>query len=155
MITSRSLEDLIPPVRERAERFLALCEQEGIDILVTCTYRDHEAQDRLYAQGRSLPGKVVTWVQGGDSWHNWRRAFDVVPLRAGKPVWGTRGADRALWQKVGELGQMCGLEWGGNWPRHQDWPHFQDRTGRTLLQLKKEYAEQQLAKEASERRRRV
>lgn len=155
MINSRSIDELLLPVAERARKFLDLCEAEGIDLLITSTYRDHEAQDRLFAQGRTLPGQIVTWARGGDSWHNWRRAFDVVPMRAGKPVWGTRGHDRQLWLRVGELGQSVGLEWGGSWPRHPDFPHFQDRTGKTLLQLKKEREAQQQAEKASARRRKL
>lgn len=138
MITSRSLNDLLPPVKERAERLIALAKEQGIDLLVTCTYRDFEAQTRLYAQGRGLPGQIVTWARAGDSWHNWQRAFDVVPIRNGKPVWSTRGEDGKVWAKVGELGQSLGLEWGGSWERHPDYPHFQDRMGRTLYGLKKE-----------------
>lgn len=155
MIVSRALSDLLDPVRERAEKMLALCRNDGLDILVTCTYRDFEAQDRLYAQGRTIPGQIVTWARGGDSWHNWRRAFDVVPLRAGKPIWSTRGGDREIWMRVGELGRMCGLEWGGAWPRHPDFPHFQDRMGSTLMQLKKEHAEQEYLARQSEKRRKM
>lgn len=153
MITSRSLDDLLPPVHERAKKFLDLAKADGIDLLVTCTYRDFEAQERLFAQGRQLPGAIVTYAHGGDSWHNWRRAFDIVPMRAGKPVWSIRGHDRDLWMRVGELGQMCGLEWGGSWPRHPDFPHFQDRTGTTLLRLKKEAAaKEELARDSLRRR---
>jgi peptidoglycan L-alanyl-D-glutamate endopeptidase CwlK len=154
MITSRNVADLLPPVAERCYKFLQLAKDDGIDLLVTCTYRDFEAQERLFAQGRTIPGQIVTWARGGDSWHNWQRAMDVVPMRAGKPVWSVLGTSRDLWMRVGELGMMCGLEWGGKWPRHPDFPHFQDRTGKTLLQLKKERAEQLKNEEAAARRRR-
>jgi peptidoglycan LD-endopeptidase CwlK len=138
MINSRSIDDLLPPVAERCRKMLELCELNKIDLLITSTYRDFESQDRLYQQGRLLPGQIVTYAKAGDSWHNWRRAFDVVPLRNGKPVWGTRGLDRELWMKVGEIGEFVGLEWGGSWDRHPDLPHFQDKMGRTLYGLKKE-----------------
>jgi peptidoglycan LD-endopeptidase CwlK len=138
MITSRKLEDLLPPVAERAEKLLAVCADAGIELLVTSTYRDFEAQDRLYAQGRFVPGQIVTWAKAGDSWHNWKRAFDVVPIRNGKLVWSTRGLDGELWKKVGKIGESLGLEWGGSWERHPDYPHFQDKMGRTLYGLKKE-----------------
>lgn len=138
MINSRNIDDLLPPVAARCREFLARCEAEKIDILITSTYRDFESQERLYAQGRLLPGDTVTWAKAGDSWHNWRRAFDVVPMRNGKCVWSTRGLDRMLWLKVGEIGESCGLEWAGNWQRHPEFPHFQDRMGRTLYGLKKE-----------------
>jgi peptidoglycan L-alanyl-D-glutamate endopeptidase CwlK len=138
MINSRSLDDLLPPVAERAHQMLALCAERGIDLLITCTYRDFEEQTYLYAQGRTRPGTIVTWARAGDSWHNWHRAFDVVPMRYGKPVWSVRGHDKELWTQLGEIGVSVGLEWGGNWARHPDYPHFQDKTGRTLYGLKKE-----------------
>ena len=139
MIISRSLDDLELPVAERARQLLSKCANEGIDLLVTCTYRDFEAQTRLYAQGRVKPGQIVTWARAGDSWHNWKRAFDIVPMRHGKPVWSVRGEDRKVWLRIGEIGVECGLEWGGNWKRHPDFPHFQDKMGRTLYGLKKEF----------------
>lgn len=138
MINSRSLDELLLPVKERALCMLSKCKAAGIDLLVTSTYRDFETQTRLFAQGRGLPGQIVTWARAGDSWHNWKRAFDVVPMRNGKPVWSVRGHDKDIWLMVGEIGVDCGLEWGGNFPRHPDYPHFQDKMGRTLYGLKKE-----------------
>ena len=44
MINSRSLDELHPIVREKVENFLDQCEQNGIDLLVTSTYRDFESQ---------------------------------------------------------------------------------------------------------------
>jgi len=138
MIKSRLTTDLHPVVKEQAEKLVKLCDEAEIDILITSTYRDFEVQTRLYAQGRVLPGQIVTYAKAGDSWHNWHFAFDVVPLRNGKCVWSVRGADKELWLKVGTLGESVGLEWGGNWDRHPDYPHFQNKMGRTLYGLKKE-----------------
>lgn len=139
MITSRKIDDLLPPVAEQARRLVELCAENDIQIIITSTYRDFEAQDRLYAQGRAgMGGPIVTYARAGDSWHNWKRAFDVVPLKNGKPVWSIRGLDKQMWLKVGKLGTSLGLEWGGNWLRHPDYPHFQNKTGRTLYGLKKE-----------------
>lgn len=111
------------------------CRDAGIDILVTSTFRDAESQSALYAQGRTTPGKIVTNARGGQSWHNWRCAYDVVPLRNGKPVWGTTGEDLKLWKRVGEIGKACGLEWGGDWKQLRDLPHFQWTGGLTLADL--------------------
>lgn len=135
MINSRKLEDLHPKVEEMARQLLAAAENEGIDLLVTSTYRDHESQNELYAQGRTKPGRVVTNARGGRSWHNWRLAFDVVPMRNGKPVWGTSGDDLVLWKRVGELGKEVGLEWAGDWKRFKEFPHFQFTNGLTLDDL--------------------
>ena len=135
MISSRSLSDLLPPARDRAEVFLARARAEGIELLVTSTFRDHESQAALYAQGRSAPGRIVTNARPGQSLHNWRVALDVVPLRAGKPVWGTTGADGQLWARVGAIGEAWGLEWAARWKSFPEFAHFQYTGGLTLAQL--------------------
>lgn len=132
MINSRKLEDLHPKVKKMVEEFIKKCDENGIDLLVTSTYRDHESQNALYAQGRTAPGKKVTNAKGGQSWHNWRVAVDVVPLRNGKPVWGTSGADWELWEAVGNIGESVGLEWAGRWKTFKEYAHFQYTGGLTL-----------------------
>ncbi|MES2941883.1 MAG: M15 family metallopeptidase [Pseudomonadota bacterium] len=154
MINSRSLDNLLPVVREKAKRFLDACSRDewlvrnGITVLVISTERDHESQAVLYAQGRSKPGKIVTNAKPGYSWHNWRCALDVLPLRHGKEVWGTRGPgknedatddysnDLEVWQRIGEIGEGVGLEWGGHWQSFKDYPHFQYTGGLTLAQMR-------------------
>lgn len=72
MITSRKIEDLLPAVQVKVRAFKELCEADGIDLLITATYRDHESQNALYAQGRTVKGPIVTNARGGESKHNWR-----------------------------------------------------------------------------------
>lgn len=132
MINSRSLLELHPVVQAKAHAFLARCAEEGLDILVTSTFRDNESQAALYAQGRTTPGKRVTNAKAGESFHNWRCALDVVPLRNGKPVWGTTAApDKALWERVIEIGESCGLESLAR-SSFPEMAHFQFRGGLTL-----------------------
>lgn len=131
MINSRNLNDLIPQAHVRADKLIELCKAAGIDLLVTSTYRDNESQNALYAQGRTAPGKIVTKAKGGESFHNYKCAFDVVPLVNGKPVWD----DPATWEKIGKLGVQIGLEWAGNWTSFKEFPHFQYTGGKTLKQL--------------------
>lgn len=136
MINSRNIADLVPACKEKAEKFLKLAKDSGIDLIVTSTYRDLESQAALYAQGRTKPGLIVTNAKPGQSWHNWRCAFDVVPMRNGKPVWGTTGPDGDLWRRVGELGELAGLEWAGRWTgKLREFAHFQYTGGLTLAQL--------------------
>ena len=134
MINSRKIEDLLPPVRERVERLIAACKAEGIDILITSTYRDNESQDALYAQGRTKPGVKVTNARAGQSYHNYRCAVDVVPMKNGKPIW---NAKDPVWQDIGRLGKAAGLEWAGDWVRFKEFPHFQYTGGVSLAQLQK------------------
>jgi peptidoglycan L-alanyl-D-glutamate endopeptidase CwlK len=58
MINSRSLDELLPPVKVRVQKFLDSAKAQGIDLLVTSTYRDNASQDALYAQGRTKPGRI-------------------------------------------------------------------------------------------------
>ena len=132
MINSRSLDDLIPPAKARVQAFLEAAKKQGIDLLVTSTYRDNASQDALYAQGRTKPGKIVTNAKAGQSWHNYKCAVDVVPIVAGKPRWDVKDE---VWQQVGALGKAAGLEWAGDWKRFKEYPHFQYTGGLTLAQL--------------------
>lgn len=136
MINSRKIEDLLPVVAEKVQAFIDACGAEGIDLLVTSTYRDHESQNALYAQGRTKPGNVVTNAKGGESFHNFQCAVDVVPLRNGKPVWSTSGEDGKLWNRIGEIGESVGLEWAGRWRTFKEFAHFQYTAGLSLAQLR-------------------
>lgn len=132
MINSRKIEDLrlIPAAKCRA--FVAACAKLGIDVIITSTYRDAESQNALYAQGRTAPGKKVTNAAGGDSLHNWRVAFDFVPVANGKAIWD----DAKLWERCGAIAESVGLEWGGRWTKFPDKPHCQDTGGLTIAQYK-------------------
>lgn len=134
MINSRSLDDLLPPVKDRAEKFLAACKAAGIDLIVTSTYRDAESQDALYAQGRTKPGDIVTNAKAGQSFHQYRCALDVVPIKNGKLVWNTSDP---IWTVVGYLGKRAGLDWAGEWVTFKETAHFQYTGGKTLEDLQK------------------
>ena len=126
MIDSRKIEDLIPRLQDLARQHIKLCADQGIDIIITSTYRDAETQTKLYAVGRfGDKRKTVTDAKAGESWHNYRRAYDVVPIRNGKPVWGTTGDDLKMWGYVGMYGERLGLSWAGRWNARKEFPHFQ------------------------------
>lgn len=119
---SRDLEDLIPAARALAQQLIAACEQRGTPVFVTSTLRTFHEQDLLYAQGRTAPGPIVTNAQAGESRHNYGLAFDVA-FRA--PPAGSPFGDENPWEEIGSLGKALGLEWGGDWTRLRDRPHFQ------------------------------
>lgn len=124
MINSRKLEDLDPEARTVCQQHLALCHQRGIELIVTSTWRDFEAQDALYAIGRTVEKdrRAVTNAKAGKSWHNFKAAWDVVPVVSGKPVWDERDP---LWKEVVKAGKEAGAEAGADWPMFKDLPHFQ------------------------------
>lgn len=128
MINSRSLSDLNPKVAALCSAFINKCKEQNIDVLITSTYRDAESQNALYAQGRTLPGKKVTNAKAGQSFHNWKVAFDFVPIVNGKAMW----ADTALFTKCGEIAESVGLEWAGRWKTFKELAHCQYTGGLTL-----------------------
>lgn len=128
MTNSRKLEDLHPTVQKLCAEFIEKCKQIDINVTITSTYRDNSYQNDLYAQGRTKPGKIVTKAKGGQSMHNWKVAFDFVPLdKAGKADWNNTKAFEAC----GKVAQSVGLEWGGSW-KFKDMPHCQFTNGLTL-----------------------
>jgi peptidoglycan LD-endopeptidase CwlK len=133
MINSRKLEDLTPDTQEKCKAFIAGCLLEGIDVIITSTYRDNDSQASLYAQGRTKPGAIVTKAPAGYSFHNYRVAFDFVPIKDGKALWN----DSRLWQICGDVADKADLEWGGNW-KFQDKPHCQNTGGKTIQDFLKE-----------------
>lgn len=115
-----------------AERLIAACAAAGIDLLVTSTYRDSEAQAVLYAKGRSTPGPRVTNAGPLESFHNWRVALDFCPIESGKCAWN----DAAAFERVGELAEGIGFEWAGRWTGTlRETAHIQYTGGLTLADL--------------------
>ena len=128
MVNSRSLSDLNPKVAAMCSEFINRCKAQGIDVIITSTYRDAEAQNKLYAQGRTEPGKKVTNAKAGQSFHNWRVAFDFCPIVNGKAMWN----DAVLFIKCGEIAEGVGLEWAGRWKKFNETAHCQYTGGLSL-----------------------
>ena len=131
-MASRSLSDLAPLAREKCLRWIDGCKEIGIDVLVYCTYRDATEQDELYKQGRETPGRKVTNAKGGDSLHQYRCAWDAVPLKLGKPQWG----DSEAYLKMGQVAEKLGIDWAGRWKSFRETAHFQFTNGLTLADFK-------------------
>ena len=120
--TWRRINGLLPNLRPLAWALVGYCAyKHDIWLTVTQGYRNDQTQDELYAQGRTTPGKIVTWAKAGESDHNIRKAFDVAVLdKSGTPTW---PEDEVLWGRIGAVGKALGLSWGGAWG-NRDLPHF-------------------------------
>lgn len=136
-MSSRDLDDLNDDTRFLALAFSDACHREGVDVLIYCTLRSNDEQAKLYAKGRTEPGKIVTNARPGESAHNpdlsgKSSAFDCCPLLHGKPVWGSSTKeDAALWSKMGSIGESVGLVWSGRWQgKLREMAHFQNPTWR-------------------------
>ena len=134
MINSRQLNDLHPRAKAKAVAFRRHCQAfHGIDVLIYCTYRDFEQQDALYAQGRTTKGRKVTNARGGQSEHNFRLAWDCVPLNGGKAEWGNKKA----YKLMGEVAATLGIDWAGNWKSFKETAHFSYKAGKPFSYFKK------------------
>jgi peptidoglycan L-alanyl-D-glutamate endopeptidase CwlK len=163
-MASRRLEDLVPEVQDMAKEHILRCADAGIELLIYCTLRDAHEQARLYRQSRDKEqiqkkmdqltakgfpalarilkevgpqksGPKVTNAGPGESFHQYNKAYDCVPVLQGKPIWGTGGEGAAIWDKVGKLGKKCGLEWAGDWTSFREFPHFQFTDGKEVGDL--------------------
>ncbi len=143
-MASRSLAELLPEVEGIFRLWLDACRKRGVEVLVYCTYRSHEEQDELYARGRTTKGAIVTNAKAGQSWHNFRRAVDAVPLIYGKPDWSyadincDRVPDEEWWRVMVEEARRLGIEWAGDWRTFKEFVHFQFTGGLTLAQAREE-----------------
>lgn len=95
----------------------------SLSIQVTRGVASWAQQDALYAQGRTVPGPVVTNAAGGYSAHNFGYAVDLVPedITPGQPDW---NLDHPAWQKLLYVAPNCGLAEGAKWCGFKDNPHF-------------------------------
>jgi peptidoglycan L-alanyl-D-glutamate endopeptidase CwlK len=123
MINSRLITELTPEAQAYFQRLVAHAQSAGLvwgtDWKVISTYRDQEAQDALYAQGRTTPGKIVTHTL--KSRHTDREAWDVAIFEVGKIVWVSK-----KYERLAEIGRSIGLVCGYFWPgKTQDPGHMQ------------------------------
>lgn len=146
MINSRNPDDLLPEVAEKHKQWVAACAAVGIDVLTTSTFRDFESQTALFALGRTVMGadpgptrpmgRKVTNAKAGESYHNWRVAWDFVPIVNGKAMWN----DLDAFRKCGEIAETLGIEWSGRWRDNPEMAHLQYTSGRTIADFKAEQA---------------
>ena len=113
--TVNNINSLEEEIRPMAIEFINKAEENGIHLIITEGRRTKERQAELYAQGRTKPGKIVTWTMNSD--HLTGKAFDIVEWN-GEINWDSD------WEYLGKLGKECGLKWGGDWEKTPDYPHF-------------------------------
>jgi peptidoglycan LD-endopeptidase CwlK len=134
MADSRSetnIRTLLAEAQVQAREFLKQVRAAGINAKIIGGTRTFAEQDALFAQGRTVPGKIVTNARGGFSNHNFGIAWDIGIFK------GTAFLDESpQYDEAGQIGKDLGLEWGGNFSSIIDKPHFQCRTGKTLAELR-------------------
>ena len=100
---------LHPKLQPVATKLIELAQAKGINVKVICGTRTYAEQNKLYAQGRTKPGNVVTKARGGESIHNFGLAFDIGIFSADDKTYHGEHRD---YKAVGLIGEQRGLEWG-------------------------------------------
>ena len=123
MLDSRDINRLRPDVAKACQEVISRAKAQGINIIITSTVRDDEFQNKLYQQGRTTPGKIVTQQQKPTfHWCKTGLAFDFCPVDANRNCLWSR---TDLFTKVGNIATDIGLSWGGNWTGFRDMPHIE------------------------------
>jgi len=173
----RSLDLLTPETKEAAIKTLKFASDGGIDLMIYATLRPLEEQAVLYRQSRTRTqiafkmqkmrdrgfgfladviervgprnGPKRTNAAPGESFHNYGRAFDAVPIHNGKPMWPTKDVKSTkdfdegwAWEVYGNAAEAAGLEWAGRWTTFFEFAHAQMGHGSNPLKTyKPEYIE--------------
>lgn len=89
------------------------------------SYRSNELQAKLYAQGRTTKGPIVTYKKPGTSKHNRNpaEAFDVAFVAEDNELSYEVRQYQRFYEIVHEINSE--IEWGGLWAKLKDFPHFQ------------------------------
>jgi peptidoglycan LD-endopeptidase CwlK len=155
----RLLDTLYPALKEAWLVVAAdLLKSHGVQIQVANegALRTWAEQAKLYAQGRTAPGPIVTKSPPGTSWHNFglgvdsifdggdpylERAIAAAKARADlEALKAARARFNLLWNAYGRSVQKVGLVWGADWDsdgniaEHSlvDRPHMQLTFGMSL-----------------------
>lgn len=135
-ITQKRIQKLHPLVRDEVSQIIAECDRAltgKAKIRLTQGLRTFDEQSKLYAQGRSTPGKKVTNAKPGQSIHNYGLAVDMCLIINGKVAsWDTAkdwdNDQIADWYECVKIFAKHGWNWGGSWKTFKDLPHFEKKS---------------------------
>ena len=141
------INDLDMQVRPRFHRALEEMKRDELlkllgaeSVAISETKRDLTVQMAYFTRGRMEPKYVKQFYAAAGLYaigeaeakiictntlrsnHMSGRAADFVPVKDGKYWW---NAPREVWERMGEIGEKNGLQWGGRWKDLEDCPHFE------------------------------
>ena len=144
-VTLDRIKLLHPKLKDEAlEIYEEICEalKGRAECRFSFTLRTFAEQNDLFAQGRTKPGAIVTRAKGGQSWHNYGLAVDIVLIVGGKASWDIKTDfdkdGRSDWMEVVDIFKRYGWEWGGDW-KFFDAPHFQKTFGMSINEMLKRH----------------
>lgn len=100
-----------------------------IDFGISQGVRTQQEQADLYAQGRTKPGKIVTWTMKSKHLRQkdgYGHAFDIVCYHNGQVTWSEK-----FYMEMGDIfkdkAKQLGINiiWGGDFRSNKDYPHIE------------------------------
>lgn len=139
--SAKNVATLHTKVQQLFRNWIAECQivaaAHGYEYKAISGNRTWEEQAKIYAQGRTAPGKIVTNAKPGYSNHNYGIAVDMGVFKAGKYLDASNPSEaEAFHRKAAQIAEKYNIEWGGSWKSFKDYPHFEYKTGKTLSQLR-------------------
>ncbi len=97
-LSERSLQKLEGVHEHLVKVVMGACKISVVDFFVLEGLRSVQRQKELYSQGRTKPGKIVTWTM--NSTHLWGHAVDLGALVNGKYIDGDTPEELKLYDKI-------------------------------------------------------
>ncbi|TGB04672.1 D-alanyl-D-alanine carboxypeptidase family protein [Halobacillus salinus] len=130
----RNMKAVHPAVKDKIHLLLIKCYRDGINVQISSGYRSNTEQQRIYNQGRTTAGSVVTNAKPGQSVHNYGLAVDYFLTNwDGTDATWTVNKD---WRSVAEFGKALRFNWGGDWKNFRDYAHLELTDGLSWRDLK-------------------
>lgn len=123
------LESLEPDFRPLVETVIReATAKTGCQWVCTSGRRSMAEQRKLFDQGRTTPGPIVTKARPGSSAHNFGLAADLAPMKDGKIWW---AAPKEVWKAMADIAVAHGLTAGFYFNTFFDAPHIESQSWRT------------------------
>jgi peptidoglycan L-alanyl-D-glutamate endopeptidase CwlK len=134
IISIAKLNELHPKIRQSAldaYNEAVTATPANVHPVIDQTYRSFEESDKLYQQGRTTPGSIVSNAKAGQSYHSYGLALDFHLIVDGKDTWDIG----PHWMIVVNIFKKHGFSWGGEFKTIQDYPHLENRLGHNWRDL--------------------
>jgi len=109
---------------QKLAQFILQASSGGIRLMPYWIERSAEEQFKLYQQGRTTPGRIVTNCDGYKKispHQRWRAADLVIVGEDGKLIWDAS----ARYELLGQIWKSLGGKWGKNFVGLRDMSHFE------------------------------
>ncbi len=134
--TESCLATLATLAQQHARSAMRKILSTGLTVRIISGTRTYEEQNMLYRKGRfGNPGPIVSNARGGQSNHNFGVAWDIGVFTSS----GGYVGDGPQYTQAGNIAKSSTVEWGGEWKKFLDMPHYQLRMSIPVSELRERF----------------